>query len=297
MLREARLLASTRRGRDLLHRPVGEQTPDRAGHLGQRRAPRTPRPDPPPISTSRLTAAAMSLSSTPTTTTLCASWAWLEARAPRWSPKPRTKPRPIRPGALVAFDHGDLGQVHGPGPPRPCPSRGAASSTQRPGHDLAGTPRRSPAPGRWLRTTKASAGRVRTRTLSRIHSGACARRYVQRQRRRAPTSRPRFHTATGRRTPGRGRRPRRPGTPGPPRRTSAQAVVARGVQGAHGHRVVRGSSPDATALRMTALMCPSSQELVRLAVVGAEQAVGRAELHGPGAGAPRGSGRPSPRGS
>ena len=36
---------------------------------------------------------------TPTTTTLCASWATVEAMAPRRRPKPVAKPGPIRPVA------------------------------------------------------------------------------------------------------------------------------------------------------------------------------------------------------
>ena len=46
---------------------------------------------------SRRTAAAIAASFIPTTTTLCASWATVEASAPRCRPKPRTKPRPTRP--------------------------------------------------------------------------------------------------------------------------------------------------------------------------------------------------------
>src|SRR6185503_12513746 len=52
---------------------------------------------PPPVSASRPTARAISPSSTPTTTMLCASCASDVAIAPRWSPKPCTKPRPTLP--------------------------------------------------------------------------------------------------------------------------------------------------------------------------------------------------------
>ena len=50
---------------------------------------------PPCIAMTRLTAAAMSASSTPTTVMLWLSWPTEEAMAPRFRPKPCTKPRPI----------------------------------------------------------------------------------------------------------------------------------------------------------------------------------------------------------
>ena len=53
----------------------------------------------------------MSSSETPTQTMLCASWATVEANAPRCSPKPRTKPDADLPGGVVALDDGDLGEV------------------------------------------------------------------------------------------------------------------------------------------------------------------------------------------
>ena len=52
---------------------------------------------PPPVSDRRRTARSMSSSFTPTTTMLCASCATVEASAPLRSPKPRTKPSPMRP--------------------------------------------------------------------------------------------------------------------------------------------------------------------------------------------------------
>ena len=45
------------------------------------------------------------------TTRLCASWATVEANAPRRSPKPRDEPAADPAGRVVALDHGDLGEV------------------------------------------------------------------------------------------------------------------------------------------------------------------------------------------
>ena len=53
----------------------------------------------------------MSASATPTTTRLCASWATVEAKAPRIQPEPAHEPEPHAPGAVVALDHRDLRQV------------------------------------------------------------------------------------------------------------------------------------------------------------------------------------------
>src|SRR5205085_6482722 len=52
---------------------------------------------PPPSSARRSTTRVISASFMPTTTRLWASWATVEPRAPRSRPKPRAKPRPIRP--------------------------------------------------------------------------------------------------------------------------------------------------------------------------------------------------------
>src|SRR5437763_844602 len=52
---------------------------------------------PPPISPSRRAARTMSSSSTPATTTLWASWATVEAIAPRRTPRPWMNPSPTRP--------------------------------------------------------------------------------------------------------------------------------------------------------------------------------------------------------
>ena len=48
---------------------------------------------------------------TPTTTMLCASCATVVAKAPRRRPKPRTSPRPIAAGRVVALDHRELREV------------------------------------------------------------------------------------------------------------------------------------------------------------------------------------------
>ena len=75
----------------------------------------------------------------PTTTTLCASWATVEANAPARRPKPRTSPRPIRPGAVVALEHGDGREVArriGDDRPSRTVGRSAGPVTSLPRHDV-----------------------------------------------------------------------------------------------------------------------------------------------------------------
>ena len=61
--------------------------------------PSTATTQPPPSSCRRAAQARIEASSTPTATTLWASWATVEAKAPRRRPKPVTSPRPTRPVA------------------------------------------------------------------------------------------------------------------------------------------------------------------------------------------------------
>ena len=84
-------------GDDLVERRVGEQA--RRPAAAARRAPRRRRRRRSRRRGSRAvrTAAAIDASFIPTTTTLCASWATVDAIAPRCRPKPRTKPSPMRP--------------------------------------------------------------------------------------------------------------------------------------------------------------------------------------------------------
>ena len=99
--RAAELARRRRRSRGCARRPRRAARP-RAGPRPAAAAPRAPRRRrrrrcPPPMLASRRTANAIDASLVPTTTTLWASWATVEASAPRCRPKPRTKPSPIRP--------------------------------------------------------------------------------------------------------------------------------------------------------------------------------------------------------
>src|SRR6185437_9023651 len=86
---------------------------------------------------SRRAALTMSSSSAPATTTLWASWATVEAMAPRRTPRPWMNPSPTRPVPRWRSDDCDLGEVTlGVGDRRPLgdPRR----HSQRVGDDLAG---------------------------------------------------------------------------------------------------------------------------------------------------------------
>ena len=96
---------------DLLQRAVGEQPGDRQRELAAHLA--VARDDQPAAERLRPRGAQRHVArrTTPTTTRLCASWATVEANAPAVQPEPAHEPEPDAAGAVVALDHGDLGQV------------------------------------------------------------------------------------------------------------------------------------------------------------------------------------------
>ena len=130
-----RVVAGPALGDHVLERSVGEQPRDRAAGIRRARRRRSTATMPPPSSASRATASAISSSLVPTTTMLCASWATVDASAPRCSPEPPTNPIPMRPVARCRSTTAILTRSR-PGSATAAPSTTVASDVERLGDDL-----------------------------------------------------------------------------------------------------------------------------------------------------------------
>ena len=176
----------------------------------------------------------MSSSSMPTTTMLCASCATVDASAPRLRPKPRTKPRPMRPVPWCRSITATLARSRAGSATDSAVLDGRVDRSarrSRPGRGSA----RSPAPCRRVHGMREVAGSDRLR-----FAPCAAPSRAPRPRGISPTGAPRLEHELRDRSDSRSRQRRggRPGSRARSRRGGRGRVPGRGVQRGHDERVL-----------------------------------------------------------
>ena len=206
----------------------------------------------------------------PTTTTLCASWATVDASAPRCRPKPRTKPRPMRPvprcrSMTAIFARSRAGVRHGLAGARRSAPRRATRSRSGPATSPI-TRARPPAP----RDAEHLGAERADRTVCRTHSGTSACGI-------SATGRPALSTSVGHEPLEVGEQQQVGLVARRDRAEVGRARAKRGVQRRADERVL-GRDPGRDRVAHHRVDVPVVGDVLRLAVVGAERDPARAVL-------------------